>query len=359
MRAITDDSADLAIVVVSTNERRWLEACIATAFAHAGSATLDFVVVDNESTDGTREFVQSRFPRARVVSSANRGFAHGNNRGLETTSARYVLFLNPDTEIVTGTFGELLEMLDERPDVGLIGVRQIMPDGELFPTIRRSPNALRALGEALASERWPWRPSWAGERVLEADAYEREYVCDWTSGSFMLARREALQSAGFLDERFFIYAEEPDLCYRLAAAGWSVRHLPQMTIIHHAEKGGVRPRMSAQAAFARRQYAHKHFAPLHRALFLGAVAARHAVRAAAAGARRADPESAARREGAQRALKAVLGRGQPPFGPPPQTAVRPAIPPTVARRPESSRSDPPVARPHATAQVGATSRRCS
>jgi GT2 family glycosyltransferase len=318
--------ADLAIVVVSTNEAHWLEACLSTVFAQAGTAKLDVVVVDNESSDGTPDLVRSRFPEARVVSSVNKGFGHGNNRGLETTSARYVLFLNPDTEILAGTFGELVEMLDERPEIGLAGVRQLTPDGELFPTIRRFPSAGRALGEALACERWPVTPAWAGERVLDLSLYEREVECDWTSGSFMLARREALLSAGFLDERFFIYAEEPDLCLRMKRAGWSVRHLPDMTIIHHACKGGVRPRMIAQDAFARRQYAQKHFAGLHRTLYLGAIGARHVIRAI--GASVIGSEAEVHREAAQRAVKTLVGRAEPPFGAPPKTA----LPPPAARR---------------------------
>src|SRR5689334_17970602 len=93
---------DLAIVIISTNEARWLEPCLRSVFDHAGGTSLDVIVVDNASTDGTREVVESLFPRARVVSSANHGFGHANNRGALTSSARYVLFLNPDTEVVTG-----------------------------------------------------------------------------------------------------------------------------------------------------------------------------------------------------------------------------------------------------------------
>jgi GT2 family glycosyltransferase len=314
-------ACDLAIIIVSANDGRWLEPCLTTVLSHAGTASLEIVVVDNESSDGTRELVESRFPQVRVIGSENRGFGHGNNRGLEATSARYALFLNPDTEVIEGTFGELVALLDERPDVGLVGARQITPDGVLFPTIRRFPSAGRALGEALASERWPMHPAWAGERVLDRDAYEREYECDWTSGSFMLARREALLSAGFLDERFFIYAEEPDLCLRMKRAGWSVRHVPQMTILHHACKGGVRPRMIAQEAFARRQYAQKHFAKPHQALYLGAIGARHLIRAAAAGS---GADAAVHREAAKRAITMLLGRAEPPFGAPPLTALQPS-----------------------------------
>jgi GT2 family glycosyltransferase len=313
------ENPDLAVIIVSTNEAHWLQACLATVFAHAGSSELDVVVVDNDSIDGTRDLVEAGFPEARVVSSCNRGFAHGNNRGLETTTARYILFLNPDTEIRQGTFSELIDELDARPDVGLVGVRQFTPDGELFPTIRRFPNAARAFGEALRSERWPVQFSWGGERVLDQTLYAREYECDWTSGSFMLARREALQSAGFLDERFFIYSEEPDLCLRMKRAGWRVLHLPSMSIVHHACKGGIRPRMAAQDIYARSQYGRKHFAPPHRFAYLGAVAIRHLIRALGGG-----PDAtvaAARREAARLALRTLAGLAEPPFGPPPATAV--------------------------------------
>jgi N-acetylglucosaminyl-diphospho-decaprenol L-rhamnosyltransferase len=309
--------ADVTIIVVSTNEARWLEPCLRTVFEHAGDATLDVVVVDNSSTDGTRELVETRFPAARVVDSENHGFAHANNRGAMTSNARYVLFLNPDTEIVEGTFGELVAALDARPDVGLAGVRQLTGDGTLWPTIRYFPSVARALGEALMSERWPIRPTWAGERELDLTRYEREIECDWTSGSFMFARREALLSAGLLDERFFIYSEEPDLCLRLLRAGWRTVHLPGMTIVHHAGKAGLRPRMVAQDAYTRKQYAEKHFTRARRAAYLAALIARHSIRALAPAG-----DVPERREGAVLAMRTLVGRQAPPFGAPPRTAIR-------------------------------------
>jgi N-acetylglucosaminyl-diphospho-decaprenol L-rhamnosyltransferase len=325
--------ADLAIVIVSFNDAQWLEACLSSVLSHAGTATLEVVVVDNESNDGTRELVESRFPEVLVVSNCNGGFGHGNNRGIESTTARYVLFLNPDTEVIEGTFGTLVDMLEERPEVGLAGARQLMPDGELIRTIRRFPNASRAFGEALASERWPIHPSWAGERALDIESYTREVECDWTSGSFMLARREALTSAGCFDERFFLYAEEPDLCLRIKQAGWSVRHLPDMTITHHALKGGMRPRMIAQEALARRQYAQKYFAKPHQALYLGAIGMRHLIRAATAGQ---GTDAAVHRKAARWAIATLLGRAEPPFKEPSPTALQPtgpspAIQPVEAR----------------------------
>jgi hypothetical protein len=323
----SQQSADLAIIIVSTNEARWLETCLSTVFERAGDARLDVVVVDNSSTDGTPDLVRSKFPQARVVPSVNRGFGHANNRGALTCDARYVLFLNPDTSIVSGTFGELVAALDARPDVGLAGVKQITADGTLWPTMRRFPSITRALADAFASERWPVPARWSGERLLDLSLYDSEAECDWTSGSFMLARREALLSAGLLDERFFIYSEEPDLCLRMTRAGWSIRHLPLMTIIHHAAKGGIRPKMIAQDAYTRRQYAQKHFGPNYGAAYLGAVGARHVLRALFPPVGDSGQQ---RRAAARLALSTLAGRTPPPFGAPPPTALGEGRPPCVS-----------------------------
>jgi N-acetylglucosaminyl-diphospho-decaprenol L-rhamnosyltransferase len=277
------------------------------------------VVADNQSSDGTRELVEHEFPAVRVVSCENRGFAHANNRGLMTSDARYALFLNPDTEILDGTFEQLVDALDERPEVGLVGVRQMTADDELFPTIRRFPNALRALGEALGSERWGRGIPWLGERDLRMERYDTEVACDWTSGSFMLARREALESAGYMDERSFIYSEEPDLCLRMKTAGWEIRHLPFMTILHHADKAGVNPKMAAQDAVSRVHYARKHFSAPHRAAYLGSLCARYTLRLAWPGGDR--ERRRLTHEAARRSLRVVFGRERPPFGDPPAQAV--------------------------------------
>src|SRR5262249_6260020 len=148
----------------------------------------------------------------------------------------------------------------------------------LSPTMRRFPNALRALGEALTAERWAMRPSWLGECELDLSLYDAERECDWTVGAYMLARREALFGAGVMDERFFLFSDEPDLCLRIRRAGWRVIHSPAMTIVHHAGKAGAKPRLFAQEVLARRIYARKHFAPAHRMLYVGALIARYGLR---------------------------------------------------------------------------------
>lgn len=310
---------DLSVIIVSHNSGRWLEPCLSSLERGAGDCDVEVIVVDNASADGSAELVEERFPAATVLRAANHGFAHGNNVGLRAASAPYVLFLNADTELLSGTLAGLVARLEDRPELGLVGCRQVTAEGALWPTIRRFPTPGRLLFEALGSEQLPWRASWLGERELDPAAYERETPCDWTSGSFMLARRAALDAAGLMDERFFLYCEEPDLCLRIRRAGWRIAHLPDLTIVHHAGKDGFQPRLVAQDAFARRQYLDKHLRGPSRAAALGAFALGHALRAVA-GAR--DPAVRAdRRRSSRAALRVLAGLDGPPFGPPPPRAL--------------------------------------
>src|SRR5262249_61857901 len=153
----------LAVIIVSANSGRWLRPCLASVFARAGGAALDVVVVGAECTDDTAA-ATAEFPGARLLRVENRGFSYGNNRAFLTTTAPYVLFLNPDTEILEGTFADLLAELERRPEIGLVGVRSQTADGVEWPTIRRFPTVARMLFEALGSEHLPFRPSWLRER---------------------------------------------------------------------------------------------------------------------------------------------------------------------------------------------------
>jgi GT2 family glycosyltransferase len=312
---------DLAVIVVSTNDAGWLRPCLSTVYEHAGGLEIDVIVADNESTDGTAELIRDEFPGARVVRCRNRGFGHANNCGVMASSARYVLFLNPDTEILEGTFADLVAMLDARTDIGMLSVKQVVPDGSVYPTIRRFPNALRALGECVHSESFPRALGWLGPRVLDPDAYEREVDCDWLTGAFLLMRSEVLMGVGMFDERFFMSSEEVDLAYRVKQAGWRTVHVPQMTILHHVHMGKpLTDRMEAQHAYARLQYANKHFSSPHRAVYLRLIRTKHRLRLI----RAAMPRPSRYSPPADRWALRTLRGADPPFGEPPRTALAPA-----------------------------------
>jgi N-acetylglucosaminyl-diphospho-decaprenol L-rhamnosyltransferase len=304
--------ADLGVIIVSFNSERWLGACLASVYGHRGTAELDVVVVDNGSADGSADLVEREFPHVQLVRGANRGFAYANNRGLERVDSEFVLFLNPDTEVLQGTFDDMLRLLCERPSVGLIGCRQVTRSGDLHHSIRRFPAATRHLCEALGSEHLPIRAAWLGERELDQAAYEHETPCDWVSGSFMLARREAVLDAGLMDERYFLYCEETDMCLGIKASGWEVRYLPNMTVFHDSGSDGHDARLVSQEAYARRQYMFKHYGALRRRRSMLALACFHGRRAL--GPSPGDPAAHMRRAAARRALLTVLGLAPPPFG---------------------------------------------
>lgn len=298
---------DVCVIIVSHNGKRWLDAALTTLFARAGDVDLDVVVVDN-GDDGAAAYVEDRFPTVRTISCANHGFGHANNRGLETANARYVLFLNPDTEFLSGSLGDLIAALDRQSAVGLAGVRQVDSSGALAPSIRRFPSAANMLAEALGVEKVPGARRVLGERELDPVPYGRETPCDWTSGSFMIARREALERSGGFDERFFLFAEETDLCWRIKRVGWQVMHMPQLTIRHFEHDQGLSARLEAQAAYARVQFARKHLRRV--AEYRWALALRYSLRIgaySALGDRRRGQREAAR------AALATVRSGVPPF----------------------------------------------
>lgn len=294
---------DVCAIIVSHNGKRWLDGALTSLYSSADDLDLDVVLVDN-GNDGAAAYVEKRFPRARTIACPNRGFGAANNEGLAVANARYVLFLNPDTEFLSGSLAELTAAMDRRPGVGLAGVRQVGSGGRLAPSMRRFPSTPNMLAEALAVEKVPLVRRFLGERILAPGRYERESSCDWTSGSFMLVREEALQSCGSFDERFFLFSEETDLCWRLRRAGWEVVHLPLVTIRHYESERSASPPMEAQAAYARLQFARKHFSRV--TLYRWAMALRYALRAGLPAGR--DPR---RREAGRAALAAVLDEVPP------------------------------------------------
>jgi GT2 family glycosyltransferase len=180
--------------------------------------------------------VRGRFPGAHLVANAeNRGFPAANNQGIDLAAGRHVMLLNPDTEIVGDALATLVAYADEHPGVGMVGPQLLNPDGSVQSSRRRFPTLATALFEST------WLEALAPRRVLE-----RYYVqdrpddviqeVDWITGAAMLARREAVEEVGGLDEGFFMYSEELDWCRRFRDAGWRIVYLPTAQIVHHVGK---------------------------------------------------------------------------------------------------------------------------
>jgi GT2 family glycosyltransferase len=298
---------DLSVVVVTHNGCELALATLESAMASVGELWVEWVIVDSGSTDGTPDAIEERWPWIEVMRLSNVGFAAANNAGFAAARGRYLLALNPDTAVRWGRFQTLIDAMDARPSVGAASVIQEEADGSL-QSIRRDPSVARALSEALLLRKLPGCRSWQ-ERELDQRAYAEERAADWLVGAVLILRREAVAGVGGFDERFFMYSEEADLCRRVRAAGWEVRHLPVMRILHYG--GAPNPRLAAQASFSRLQYAAKHLGRARSGLYRSALALHHLLRLIGLGLR---PGRRERRAGELRALRVVLGLGQPPFG---------------------------------------------
>jgi N-acetylglucosaminyl-diphospho-decaprenol L-rhamnosyltransferase len=268
---------DLSIVVVTHNGRELALQTLRSARANAGPIAVEWLVADSGSGDGTPEAIEDELPDARVFRCANLGFAHANNVALRAARGRYVLLLNPDVEIEKGTFALLVSALDERTEVGAASVLQRGADGRPLPSIRRFPSPVRDLGEALLLPRVPLLRH-VGELDIDFDRYFDERQVDWLSGAFLVARREAVEQVGPLDERFFLYSEEIDWCYRIRRAGWDVRHLPVMEVTHHCGRNS--PERVAELGHSRVLFARKHFGRGRAAAIHAALALNHLLRLA-------------------------------------------------------------------------------
>jgi N-acetylglucosaminyl-diphospho-decaprenol L-rhamnosyltransferase len=267
---LSDERPDLSVVVVTHNGRDMALASLRSARAANGPIDTEWFVVDSGSTDGTPDAVAADFSDTHLIRLANVGFAAANNAALEHVRGRYVLLLNPDVEIERGTLAQLVRELDARPEVGAASVVQRGTGGELLPSIRRFPSPGRQLGEAFMARS-------LSETERDPSQYEQERSADWLVGAFLAVRREALEEVGALDERFFLYAEETDWCYRMKAAGWDVRHLPTLAITHHCG-GYERPELLAQLTLSKLLFARKHFGRLRSGAIRFGLAARHGLR---------------------------------------------------------------------------------
>ena len=263
-----DPSApDLSIVIVNWNVRELLRRCLDSILGSDGlfvgldtlrystSEGLDtlrystsegdatggwraeVIVVDNASADGSVAMLAQDYPWVRVVANTdNLGFTRANNQGLAASRGRYVLFLNPDTELEPAALATMLDYAETHPLTGVIGPQLRYGDGSLQSSRRRFPTLATFFLESTVVQRW-WPRNRALSRYyaldLPDDALSR---VDWVVGACMLVRRAVLDQIGGFDEGFFMYSEEIDLCRRAVDAGWQVVYLPAARVTHHEGK---------------------------------------------------------------------------------------------------------------------------
>lgn len=251
-------SATISIVIVNFNSGAALASTLDTFAAAFTGLDWEAAVVDNASSDGSERAALNRTGVMLVRGSANVGFAAGVNTGISAVSAPFVLVLNPDCRLTPGSVRALLDELERHPRCAVIGPRIVNPDGTLQESARGDPDMLTGLfgRTTLLSRLFPtWsvvRRNLASEAASDAEASSRRV--DWVSGACMLARREALARVQGLDERYFLYWEDADLCRRLRHAGWETRYMPGATAVHEVGQSSRNARALANREFHRSAY---------------------------------------------------------------------------------------------------------
>ncbi len=239
----------LSIIIVSWNTRDLLARCL-EAVERSNVRTFERLnvetfVVDNASTDGSAAMVRERFPWVRLIENAeNVGFARANNQAIRQSTGRYVLLLNPDTEVQSGALEALLRFMEAQPQAAAAGARLLNPDGTLQPSCHPFPTLGRELWRLFHLD--ALRPYALYDMARWDLAGPREV--DSVQGACMILRREALVQVGLLDEGYFIYTEEVDLCRRLRGAGWRIYWAPQAAVVHY---GGQSTRQMPGEMFLR------------------------------------------------------------------------------------------------------------
>jgi len=220
------NSPILSVIILSYNSKKDLERLLPSVFSSRCVYVFEVIVVDNGSTDGTVERLQTTNYKLQTIQNANTGFASGNNLGIKQSSGKYVLLLNPDTKLEPDTFQVMLDFMEQHPEVGISGPKIVKPDGTLdLAARRRFPN--------------PWN-SFKRLFLLDRSNYNYTDIDENLSmevgsvvGAFLLIRKSVIEKIGLLDESFFMYGEDLDWCWRCKEAGSKVWYYPKTSITHY------------------------------------------------------------------------------------------------------------------------------
>jgi len=222
----------VSVIIVSYKVRYYIEQCLNSVLRSVPDAQI--LVVDNNSGDGSVEFLRERFPQVELIANDyNAGFGKANNMALAKVTGKYVLFLNPDTVVAERTIPGCIEYMDLHPEVGAVGVRMQYGNGRFALESRRSlPTPSVSFWHMTGLGRlFPCSKVFARYHLTYLDR-DKECPIDVVSGAYMFIRKDALDKTGGFDEQFFMYGEDIDLSYRIIQQGYKNRYLP-LPIVHY------------------------------------------------------------------------------------------------------------------------------
>jgi GT2 family glycosyltransferase len=259
----------LSIVVVNFNGGTHLANCLASLAAAPPTGSTEVVVVDNASTDGSQDQVRRQWPQFQLLQLVkNVGFSAGNNAGIRATTGDLVLLLNNDTIVAPGAIDRLIERLRAHPAAAVAGPRLVDGDGRLEISFGPMISPLAELRQKMLTRLYD-RGLPTAERYVTRRAASEHYV-DWVSGACLLVYRRDAETAGLLDERYFLYTEDVDFCAAIRARGRKILFTPHSQITHlRGQSRSTAPRMT-NTAYRRSQIAfyekhHPRWAPVLKA----------------------------------------------------------------------------------------------
>lgn len=262
----------VSIVIVNWKTPRLLAGCLRSVLKDPRALhDFEFLVVDNNSGDGSVEMLRSQFPFVTTIAnSENVGFGRACNQVIPTASGKYVFLLNPDTVVVEQAISKLADYMDSNPKCGAAGPKILNPDGTLQLSCRRSfPSpAVAFFRMTYLSVLFPKHPAFAKYNLTWADP-DQEIEVDALSGSGMMVRKRAIDQIGLLDEAIFMYGEEIDWCWRLKQGGWTVNYVPAGVMYHYHGASSRFRRVGATINLHKGMevFYRKHHSQRHTALF--------------------------------------------------------------------------------------------
>jgi hypothetical protein len=256
--------ADLSIIIVNWNTKKYLLPCLKSILENKKGMGCEIIVVDNGSRDGSAGEVKEEFPSIDLIENErNLGFAKAVNQGLQKASGRYLVLLNPDTQVKDGAIGRLVSFMDAHPDAGIAGAQLLNSDGSKQNSIANFPSlATELLNKSLL--RWLFPRKYPGKGRDYAESIEVDSVI----GACLMVRRDAIEQVGLLDEDYFLFLEETDWCFRMKKAGWKVYHVPQAEVYHFQGKSAEQDKKRAKVEFYRSRY---HFFKKNKGTLQGAI----------------------------------------------------------------------------------------
>jgi GT2 family glycosyltransferase len=231
---------DVSIAIVSWNTRALLHTCLQSIIDSTHRIVYEIIVVDNASSDGSAEMVAHTFPMVRLIRNhQNQGFAQANNAAFVNAHGRYLLLLNPDTEVHIGAIDTLVDYMDQHADVGALGAHLLNADGSTQISCSHFPTLANMALESLGISRLAPRSALFARFKMTYWLHDQEREVDQPSGACLLIRRVAWDQVGSLDTRFFMYFEEVDLCYRIKRQGWKIVFIPSAYITHYGGQSSL------------------------------------------------------------------------------------------------------------------------